>query len=137
MSTPAPLPQPTAETAGFWDGARAGVLRLPRCMDCLRLHFYPRPFCPHCSRRSLQWQDLSGRGTIYTFTINHRAPSEAFKPLLPYAVAVVELAEGPRMMGRIIDSPLASVRIGAPVAARFEAVNADISLVHFAVEPDA
>ncbi|MGD9941617.1 MAG: Zn-ribbon domain-containing OB-fold protein [Burkholderiaceae bacterium] len=131
-----PLPQPTPETQPFWDGAREGVLRLPRCLACGRLHFYPRAFCPHCGSRSLDWQAVSGRGTIYTFTVNHRPAAEAFASMVPYAVAVVTLAEGPRMMGRVVDSPIANVRIGAAVAARFEPVAEGLVLVNFALETD-
>jgi uncharacterized protein len=128
-----PLPQPTPETLPFWQGAREGLLRLPRCKACARFHFYPRPFCPHCGSRDLAWQDASGRGRIYTFTVNHRPASEAFKAFVPYAVAVVELAEGPRLIGRIVESPLSAVKIGAAVVARFEAVTEEISLIHFSI----
>ena len=133
MSQP-PLPQPTLETQPFWDAAHRGLLCLPRCTACAVLHFYPRAFCPYCGGRELAWERLSGRGRIYTFTVNHRPAGEAFAALVPYAVAVVTLDEGPRMMGRIVESALDGVRIGAPVVARFEAVADSLSLVHFALE---
>ncbi|MCC6474427.1 MAG: hypothetical protein IT514_11840, partial [Burkholderiales bacterium] len=71
-----PLPSPTPETRPFWDAARAGRLALPWCAACGRAHFYPRSFCPHCGGRVLRWHDASGRGTVYTFTVNHRAPHQ-------------------------------------------------------------
>lgn len=128
-----PLPQPTLETLPFWEAARQNRLELPWCIHCGRFHFYPRPFCPYCGDTALQWKVVSGAGHIFTWTVNHRPAGAAFEPLVPYAVAVIELQEGPRMMARIVNTPLAAIRIGAPVAAVFEKMSEEISLVNFCV----
>lgn len=103
MTTPAPAkpaPQATPETEPFWEAAAAGQLCLPRCQPCDRFFFPPRPFCPACLSDDVVWEAASGRGRLHTYVINHRA-APGFEP--PYAIAVVELDEGPRMMANIVD----------------------------------
>lgn len=99
---PKPLPQPTPETKHFWDGTHAGELRLQRCDECRKAYFPPRPFCPACGCRSVSVFKASGKGTLYSYVISHRA-APGFTP--PYAIAVVALEEGPRMMANIVDCP--------------------------------
>jgi uncharacterized protein len=94
-----PLPQPTPETQHFWEGTRSGELRLQRCDDCRQTYFPPRPFCPKCASRKVSIFKASGRAKLYSYVIHHR-PAPGFTP--PYAIAVVELAEGPRMMTNIV-----------------------------------
>jgi uncharacterized OB-fold protein len=88
-------PQPTPETQHFWDGTREGQLRLQRCNACGKAYFPPRPFCPACAARDVAVFAASGKGRLYSYVIHHR-PVPGFTP--PYAIAVVELDEGPRMM---------------------------------------
>ena len=95
-----PRPVPTPETREFWDGARAGELRLQRCRACARAYFPPRPFCPRCASRDVETFRASGRATLYSYVIHHRA-APGFVP--PYSIAVVQLEEGPRMMTNVID----------------------------------
>ncbi|MEZ5343488.1 MAG: OB-fold domain-containing protein [Acidimicrobiales bacterium] len=102
MTTQRPLPTPTPETAHFWAGARDGKLLLQRCDDCSGAYFPPRPFCPSCGSRSVAVFAASGKASLYSYVINQRPPSGFDGPV---AVAVVELAEGPRMMTNIIDCP--------------------------------
>ncbi|MBW8268934.1 Zn-ribbon domain-containing OB-fold protein [Caldovatus aquaticus] len=95
-------PEPTPETKHFWDGTRAGELRLQRCTGCARPYFPPRPFCPACGSRKVEVFAASGRARLHSYVIHHR-PVPGFTP--PYAIAVVELEEGPRMMTNIVDCP--------------------------------
>ena len=94
------IPKPTPETAHYWEGARAGELRLQRCKACDHAYFPPRPFCPECSSRDVTVFAASGKATLYSYVISH-LKSPGFEP--PYAIAVVELEEGPRMMSNILD----------------------------------
>ena len=96
-------PVPTPETQHFWDGTKAGELRLQKCDDCTKTYFPPRPFCPGCGSRKVSVFKASGKGTLYSYVINHRPAAPGFTP--PYAIAVVELAEGPRMMTNIVECP--------------------------------
>jgi uncharacterized protein len=95
-------PKPTPETQHFWDGTQAGELRLQRCDACANVYFPPRPFCPACASRKVSVFKASGRAKLYSYIIHHR-PVPGFTP--PYAIAVVELDEGPRMMSNIVDCP--------------------------------
>ena len=97
-------PVPTPETQPFWDGCAAGELRIQRCMDCAKPYFYPRPVCPACSSVAVEWFTASGRATLYSYVINHR-PAPGFEPDGPYAIAVVQLEEGPRMMTNLTGIP--------------------------------
>jgi uncharacterized OB-fold protein len=101
-------PQPTPETQHFWDGTRAGELRLQRCNACGKVYFPPRPFCPACAARDVAVFAASGKGRLYSYVIHHR-PVPGFTP--PYAIAVVELDEGPRMMTNMIYDAFAHLPI--------------------------
>lgn len=96
-----PVPQPSPETQPFWDGCAAGELRLQRCQQCEAFYFPPRPFCPSCLSADVEWRTVSGRATLHTYLINHR-PARGFEKDAPYAIAVVQLEEGPRMMSNIV-----------------------------------
>lgn len=107
MSAPAPAkpaPVPTPETQPFWDGCARGELMLQRCLDCGKPYFYPRPVCPECGSVNVEWFTASGRATLYSYVINHR-PARGFEDDAPYAIAVVQLEEGPRMMSNIVGVP--------------------------------
>jgi uncharacterized OB-fold protein len=102
MAQERPLPKPTPETRHFWEGTRAGELRLQRCDRCAHVYFPPRPFCPACASRAVTVFAASGRATLASYVISHR-PHPAFEG--PYAIALVELEEGPRMMTNIVGCP--------------------------------
>jgi uncharacterized OB-fold protein len=132
-----PLPQPTPETQHFWDGTRAGELRLQRCDDCSSVYFPPRPFCPACSSRSVRAFAASGRASLHSYIINHRAmPNSGFEA--PYAIAVVALEEGPRMMTNIVECPQTpeALVLDMPLEVVFESITAEISLPLFRPLPE-
>jgi uncharacterized OB-fold protein len=125
-----PLPQPTPETQHFWDGAAAGELRLQRCESCAHVYFPPRPFCPACASRSVVSFAASGKATLYSYLIHHR-PAPGYTP--PYAIAVVQLAEGPRMMSNILECPQTpeALELDMPLEVVFEKRSATIALPQF------
>jgi hypothetical protein len=126
-----PLPQPTGSTKAFWEATRQDRLLVQKCNACSTLQFYPRLFCRTCLSEDTGWMESSGLGVIYTFTINHRAANEHMKEHVPYAVAVVTLDEGVKMMGAMVPGHLASIRIGARVKVVFEKVSDELSLPRF------
>ncbi|MGN6310758.1 MAG: Zn-ribbon domain-containing OB-fold protein [Xanthobacteraceae bacterium] len=125
-------PIPTPETQHFWDGTRAGELRLQRCDACDHVYFPPRPFCPSCASRKVSVFPASGKATLYSYVINHRPPAPGFTP--PYAIAVVTLEEGPRMMTNIVDCPQTpeALVLDMPLRVTFEKLDDAITLPQFA-----
>lgn len=97
-----PMPMPTPTTAQYWAGAADGELRIQFCHRCQLHYFYPRPTCPHCGSADVSWAVACGRARLHTYLINHR-PAPGFPA--PYAIAIVELAEGPRLMTNIVGIP--------------------------------
>jgi uncharacterized OB-fold protein len=106
-------PQPAPETKAFWDAASAGRLVIKRCAACGESHYYPRSICPFCGSDRTEWRDVSGRGTIYTYSVMRRAP-------VPYAIAYVTLEEGVTMMTNIVDCDLNAIRVGQKVRVVFK-----------------
>ena len=125
------LPVPTPETQPYWDAAKEGVLLLPKCDDCGGWTYYPRPFCMHCFSEDITWTEASGRGTIYSYTINHM-PVPGYDG--PVAIVVVALDEGPRMIATLnTDGPPDpdQIALDAPVRIGFRRVTEDIALPCF------
>jgi uncharacterized OB-fold protein len=115
--TPPPL---TERTEAFWRAGADGVLRILRCQACgWRVH-PPRPVCPRCQGRELRFEEVSGRGTVYSWTVNRYQWAERMAP--PYVLAEVELAEqeGLRLLTNIVGCEPDAVRIGMPVRVLFE-----------------
>jgi uncharacterized OB-fold protein len=117
------IPAPSLLTRPFWEAARERRLALQRCERCSRLSFPPRARCPSCGACELRWQDVSGAGTVYSFTVVHRPPHAVFTQQCPFVVAIVELAEGPRMTSNIVNCDAAAVYVGMPVRVEFEAID--------------
>jgi uncharacterized protein len=125
-----PLPVPDGDTKPYWDAAKEHRLVIQRCDDCQSAIFYPRSICPHCMSDRIQWTEASGRGVVYSFTVVRRAPAQ-FAEDTPYVVALVDLAEGVRMMSNVVGCAPSAVRIGAPVEVTFDDVTPEISLPKF------
>jgi uncharacterized OB-fold protein len=125
------LPKPTPETQHFWDGCKSGELRLQRCIDCSKSYFPPRPFCPNCASRAVEVYRASGEAFLYSYVINHRPRADMGTE--PYAIAVVELAEGPRMMTNIVGCPQTpeALQLDMPLTVTFQPFSEQIALPFF------
>jgi uncharacterized OB-fold protein len=120
MSLGFPRPQPSTESEPFWAGALVGELRVQHCDTCGHNQLYPRAVCTNCYAETLSWQAASGLGTIYTVTVVRRAPSPDQAADIPYAIALVELDEGPRLMTNIAGCPPEEATIGRRVQVEFD-----------------
>ncbi|WP_151447053.1 Zn-ribbon domain-containing OB-fold protein [Lacisediminimonas profundi] len=129
------LPVATDITRPYWDAAAKNSLVIQHCPACGKNQFYPRGFCISCLSPDIEWKECSGKGKIYTFTVNHRAPNPYMEQKLPYVVAMIELDEGTRMMTNIVDSPIAEVKIGKRVKVVFEKISETMSLPQFTLDP--
>lgn len=114
------MPYPSPLTEPFWAACRRHELMVQRCEACGALAFYPRSTCPACGATTLTWQQVSGRGSLYTFTVARRATHRRLVERVPYVIAVVELDEGPHLTSTVVDADVDDLRIGVRLAVDFE-----------------
>lgn len=112
-----PIPMPTSLSAPFWDAAAEGTFVLQRCPADGHHEWTPQLACSVCLGDTLEWVPASGLGTIYSFSVVSRPQVPGFE--VPYVVAIVELAEGPRMLTQLVGSDASAVVIGAAVRVCF------------------
>lgn len=128
-----PLPLSTPDSRWWWDGIDSETLLIQRCDGCSRLRHPPLPSCPHC--HSLDWSRVpaSGRGTVHSVTVLHHPPLPGFD--YPLAAAVIQLAEGTRLVSNVVGVPPEQVRIGQAVEVEFFAAAEGTKLHRFRVVP--
>ena len=131
MAYSKPIPIPSEESRPFWEATKRGELLLQHCRDCGAYRFPPNLLCTECSSTSFGWKCVSGRGKVYSYVIFHRAYHPAFAADLPYAVACIELEEGPRLLSNIVGIGPERLRCDMPVEVVFEEITSDISLPKF------
>ncbi len=127
---PADTAAPGPEQA-YFDALAAGRFMLQHCGACDRSVFYPRALCPHCGTTELNWREASGRGTVHATSVVRRRPEQG----PPYNVALIDLAEGPRMMSRVETIAPEDVRIGMPVTAMIDRSGEDPVVVFHPADP--
>jgi uncharacterized OB-fold protein len=128
-----PLPVPDQDSTAYWEAAKRHELLLQYCASCDHYQFYPRSICVRCGSGEMTWRQASGNGVIYSYTINYRPPGAWAADRVPYIVALVDLAEGPRMLANVIHSAEEPIQIGSDVNVEFEDVTDAISLPQFTV----
>ncbi len=124
----APAPQPDALTRPFWEACRRHVLEVSACADCGHLFLPPGPRCPRCWSTQLQPRAVSGEGSVFSFAVYRRTYHPAVPA--PYVVALVELAEGPRLISNVVGCAPEAVRVELKVRVRFDDVG-DFTLPRF------
>jgi uncharacterized protein len=126
-----PLPQPDPMTEFFWEGARNHRLLILRCEHCGRYNHWPRPICRFCHAETLVPSEVSGRGTIWSYTVVCYSYHPGMKP--PYVLAAIELDEQPglRMVSNVIDCGEDELAVGLPVEVVFQDVAPEVTLPLF------
>ncbi|KAF5996216.1 bifunctional MaoC family dehydratase N-terminal/OB-fold nucleic acid binding domain-containing protein [Streptomyces sp. WAC00263] len=124
-----PRPVVNRDNAGFWEGVGRHQLLIQRCGGCGTLRFPWLPGCGACGSPEWDTVEASGEGTVYSYVVMHHPPFPAFDP--PYAVGLIELAEGVRIVSNVIGVPYDKVRIGMPVRLRFERYDEELVLPVF------
>ena len=128
-----PLPVADDLSQPFWEAAKQRRLVVQRCRECGYFNHPPRPACDACQSQQLQFEPVSGRGTIYSFTIMHQPNIAGFEDQIPYINILVELEEQPLlfMVSNLPASDLDKIKIGGQVEVYFEEVDPDITLPQF------
>jgi hypothetical protein len=127
------LPGPPGLNGEFYErAASSGVLHLQRCDACAVWRHPPRLLCAACGSDRWSWQPSSGNGRVFSWTITHQAFDPAFAGELPYAVLVVEMEEGPRLVGNLVGLPPASLELDLPVRVVLDKRSDTIALLDFA-----
>ena len=126
---PVPLVNPVAQP--FWDAAREGRLMVQKCDDCGEYIFYPRQLCPHCHSQELAWAKVSGRGSVYSYTVVKSNSPSYFLADIPYVVAIIQLDEGVRMLSNVVGCAPDSVRCDMRVEVFFEKLDDEFTLPKF------
>lgn len=129
--TPRPIPQPEGLAAEFYARCAEGRLCFQRCADCRAWRHLPRHLCPRCGSARWDWEPSSGRGRVYTWTVTHQAMHPAFADEGPYAVVVVEMEEGVRLVSRVRGTRPDRLEIGLPVAVELEPAAPGVTLPYF------
>jgi uncharacterized OB-fold protein len=123
------LPAPIGLNAELYAHWARGELRLQHCSDCNTWRHPPRYLCANCGSDRYTWDRCTGRGRVFSWTITHRAVDPAFEP--PYAIVVVELTEGPRLVGTPAGLEAADLALDLEVVVELEPVSDAIALVAF------
>jgi uncharacterized OB-fold protein len=125
-----PTPTPDADSTPYWQALREHRVLFQRCAACGHSQLYFRALCRSCWSRDLHEVQAGGTGTVHSLTVCHSVGNPALAAELPYALALVDLDEGPRVMTRIVGEP-SSVRIGDRVTATFRDLDEECSLLYF------
>ena len=128
---PKPKPRPAPESLPYWQAAREHRLALPKCEDCQKSWFPPSRTCPHCLSTKFSFENVSGKGKIFSFVTFHRVYRPAFAEDVPYVVALIELDEGPRLLSNIMGVTHDQVKCDMRVEVVFDDYDEEISIPKF------
>ncbi len=129
QTPPRPTPSIGPDNEAFWEGTAADELRIQRCTSCLRLRHPWQPACRHCHSLDHDYVVASGTGEIYSFAVHHHPPLPGFEP--PFVIGLIELEEGVRIVGEVVDVDRADVHVGLPVRARFTPIGEGFKIVQW------
>lgn len=124
-----PRPVVNRDNAGFWEGVRRHRLLIQRCTACDTLRFPWLPGCNACGAAEWDTVEAGGEGTVFSYVVMHHPRFPAFSP--PYAIGLIELAEGVRIISDVVDVPYDKVRVGMPVELEFRSYDDELVLPVF------
>ena len=125
------LPTIEGESRAFWDALNEQRLTIGSCNSCGKVHYYPRPFCPHCWSDDVGLVEASGEGTLYTFSVVHMNDLPPFNEQVPYVAAMVDLAEGVRVTTNIVGCEPDALEIGMKLTVDFESIDDGVTKAVF------
>jgi len=130
---PRPIPTPSLVSQPFWEAANEGRLVLQFDPETGKPQFWPRPVAVQSGRRDMEWREVSGKGRLHGWTRVH-VPARGFQELAPYVLASVELDEGARIVGRLVNADADALKPGMAVRVAWERLSDEIN--GYVFEPD-
>ena len=131
MSYAKPIPTITPDMKPFFDAAKRHELVVQRCRQCGTHRFPAREICSQCLSRQVEWVRVSGRGEVFSYNVMHQVYHPGFATEVPYAVVVVQLDEGAKMISNLVGVAPQDIRIGMRVEVVFEDVSDEVTLPKF------
>ena len=132
MTEPMPLPEPTPVSAPFWAALREHRIRIQYSPSSGRYVFYPRTLAPGTLADDLEWREIDGAGTLFTYTVADRPTGPPWADALPQLLAVVEWEVGPRVSTELVDVAPEDIRIGMRLSPVFYDVpGTDVTLLRY------
>ena len=125
-------PPVSEEAAPFWEATRRGELVLPWCRECARPYWFPRATCPRCLSDAVEWRSATGDGVVYAASVQHLPGPGRDAADGPYVVVLVDLDEGVRVTGNVLECAPEAVHVGMPVRAIWEPLSDGRQLLQFA-----
>ncbi len=128
-----PAPQASQDDAPFWEGCNQKKLVIRHCDSCRRFFHPPAPACPRCASTLVSWKEVSGKGTVFTYTIGHHAVHSSLKGHKPYNVSIVLLdaADDVRLVSNVVDVEPQDMKIGLPVSIFWDEISMGVYLPRF------
>jgi uncharacterized OB-fold protein len=133
MAGSPPLPEPDETTRFFWDALARGEFHIQRCQACKKYIHYPKPICRFCQSRSLSGERVSGRASLYSWTLAVQGFHPFWIERLPLLIATVELEEQEGLMftSQLVGCSEEELRAGMPLEVVFEDVTPELTLPFF------
>ena len=122
-------PEMDEDSAPYWHSLQEHKTKLQKCDECGKFRFPPSPSCYYCASMEGRWELISGRGTIYSWIVVHHPVDKGFAGEVPFVVALVDLDEGPRIVGRFFGGNEGEMKMGMPVKIGYDDVSDDLTLV--------
>ena len=128
-----PVPEPHVDYKEFWEGCKKQILLIQRCNGCGWYRHYPRPICPKCQSPDARWQQVSGKGEVWSKTAITSPIHPAVEDKVPYNIVEIELIEqkGLCLTSNLVECPFEEIIIGMPVEVVFEQVSPEFTLARF------
>jgi len=126
-----PIPRITPELAPFFEAAKQERLVVQKCDSCGALRFPPNPQCSRCLSTASSWTRVSGRGEVYSFNVMHQVYHPGFAAEIPYAVVIVKLEEGAKLLSNLVGIKPSEIKCGMAVEVVFERISDEVTLPKF------
>lgn len=124
-------PEVDVDSETYWQSLREHKAKLEKCGNCGRFRFPPSPSCYYCGTPGGSWQEISGKGTIYSWTVIHHPIDKRLASEVPFTIALVELEEGPRVAGRLTGCDSQQLKCGMPVRIIYTDMDEKLTLLNF------